>query len=151
MELATLTTGGISAIVARKSQTIPLRTGSVSVDREPRLARRANTLTCLHMRRPRPYTPGSWKPRRSKPISIMRSNAMSVTRVVIMLSFVLWMSSTMQVDRRGFHVARIWGWDKSRRSVMTQVDWLFTRAIPNTIASHIFNRILYRVQEGGLL
>ena len=37
MELATLTTGGISAMVARKSQTIPLRTGSVSVDREPRL------------------------------------------------------------------------------------------------------------------
>src|SRR6266851_7720042 len=122
MELATLTTGGISAMVARKSQKIPLRTGSVSVDREPRLARRADTLTCLHIRRPRPYMPGLWKPRRSKPISIMRSNAMSVTRVVIMLSFVLWMLDTWQEDSRGFHVARTWGWDKLRRSMITQVE-----------------------------
>ena len=93
-------------MVARKSQKIPLRTGSVSVDREPRLARRADTLTCLHMRRPRPYMPGLWKPRRSKPISIMRSKTMSVTRVVIVLSFVLWMLDTSQEDSRGFHVAR---------------------------------------------
>ena len=93
-------------MVAMKSQTIPLRTGSVLVDRKPRLARRADTLTCFHMRRPRPYMPGLWKPRRSKPISIMRSNAMSVTRVVIVLSFVLWMLSTWHEVSRGFHVAR---------------------------------------------
>jgi hypothetical protein len=36
IELAALTTGGISAIVAKKSQTRPLRTGSVSVDRKHR-------------------------------------------------------------------------------------------------------------------
>jgi len=34
MELVTLTTGGISAMVARKSQMSPLRTGSISVDRK---------------------------------------------------------------------------------------------------------------------
>jgi len=34
MELATLTTGGISAMVARKSQMSPLRTGSISADRK---------------------------------------------------------------------------------------------------------------------
>jgi hypothetical protein len=34
VELTALTTGGISAIVARKSQTRPLRTGSVSADRK---------------------------------------------------------------------------------------------------------------------
>ena len=34
MELATLTTGGISAMVARKSQMSPLRTGGISADRK---------------------------------------------------------------------------------------------------------------------
>jgi hypothetical protein len=34
MELVTLTTGGISAMVARKSQMSPLRKGSASADRK---------------------------------------------------------------------------------------------------------------------
>jgi hypothetical protein len=65
--------------------------------------------TCFHMRCPRPYTPDSWKPKRSKPTSMMRSKTTSVVRVVIRLSFVLWMLVITQVDIAGTHAVRIWG------------------------------------------
>ena len=66
--------------------------------------------TCFHMKCPRPYMPASWKPKRSKPTSMMRSKTTSVVRVEIKLSFVLWMLVIMQVDIAGTHTARIWGW-----------------------------------------
>ena len=58
---------------------------------------------------PRPNTPDSWKPRRSKPMSIVRSKTMSVVSMEIRLGFVLWALLIAQVDKEGTHAARSWG------------------------------------------
>jgi hypothetical protein len=55
---------------------------------------------------PMPYTPGSWKPRQSKPMSIVRSKTVSVVRIEIRLSFVLWALLIAQVDKAGTHASR---------------------------------------------
>jgi len=64
--------------------------------------------TCLHIRRPSSETPGSLKPRQSKPMSMMRSKAMSVVSVMIILSFVMWILVISQRPNSGIHEARIW-------------------------------------------
>ena len=71
----------------------------------PRPARNNDSPTCLHMRCPRPNTPAWWKPRRSKPTSIMNSKRMSVIKVVIVLSLVLRIL-TVQLGSAGTHEER---------------------------------------------
>ena len=48
--------------------------------------------------------PGWWQPRQSKPMSIMRSKTMLVTRVVIRLIFMLLMLVIVQMVSRGSYV-----------------------------------------------
>ena len=52
--------------------------------------------------------PDSWKPRRSKPMSIVRSKTVSVVSMEITLSFVVWTLLVAQVDKAGTHSPRSW-------------------------------------------
>jgi hypothetical protein len=54
------------------------------------------------MRFPTLNTPDSWKPRRSKPMSIMSSKMMSVIKVVIVLSLML-RTLSVQMASAGTH------------------------------------------------
>jgi len=58
------------------------------------------------MKCPRPNTPDLWKPRRSKPRSIMRSKMMSVKKLVNALSLALGILS-MQMASAGAHAGPI--------------------------------------------
>jgi hypothetical protein len=117
-KLAPLTIAGTYTMVAMKSQMRPLRRRSVYAFKKYHDKREAHTLTCLHMRRPRPNTPGSWKPRRSKPTSIKTSKIMSVMKLMSALSVRSGMLTTMQLTEPGTCAEWTWG----RRSVGKACD-----------------------------
>ena len=109
-ELARLTTGGTSAIVASKSQITPLRKGkkSESVNRRT-MASEYHHPTCFQRSWLRPNTPPPRRRRRNKPPSIMRSKAISVTSMVTRLSRVLSVLGGTQARWAGTHSERSYG------------------------------------------
>jgi len=52
-------------------------------------------------------------------MSMIASKTMSVLRVAMTLSLLLWALSTEHVDASGDHVARICGWRESRRFIIS--------------------------------
>jgi hypothetical protein len=51
-------------------------------------------------------------------MSMIRTKMMSVMRMTIKLSFVLWMLTTLQAHSTGTHAARIYEYDKSKRPMI---------------------------------
>jgi len=109
------TAGGTSAMVASKSQMRPLRTeiqisefGSITASENCRHR------TCFQRRRPKPKAPPASRRRRSKPMSMMRSNATSETSEPTTLGLVVSKLRVRQAFASGDHAERIYGCQVSR-------------------------------------
>jgi hypothetical protein len=69
--------------------------------------------TCFHRRRNKPNAPPPFKRRRSRPMSMMRSNTTSVMSELRIVGLVLSKLSTVQVFCSDDHVARTYGCEVS--------------------------------------
>jgi hypothetical protein len=82
-KLARHTTGMTSAMVAMKNQLMPLRTEIHQRTEIHTSNLKGHHRTCFHMRCPKAGASTSWMCRRSKPKSIMRSDKIPVTSILV--------------------------------------------------------------------
>jgi hypothetical protein len=123
------TVEGTSATVATKSQMRPLRT-EVNI-RVSQPARNVHHRTCFQRTRVIPNAQPDSRRRRSKPKSMMRSNAMSVTSVPTTLTLVRSNWEIMHVFASGDHVERTYGLlGKASRTKSVKTENSFTCTIP---------------------
>jgi hypothetical protein len=128
--IATRTVGGTSANVASKSQMRPLRTKNhVSKYGSITASKNYHHRTWFQRMRPTPNAPPSPIRRRSKPMSMMRSNTTSVTSELIILGLLVSALSRTHAPFSSDHVERSYVSIKPSRSKIVDIE-KFTRTLP---------------------
>jgi hypothetical protein len=107
--IARRTVEGTSATVANKSQMRPYEQSHINEFRSTTAGENRHHLTCFQRVRPKAKASPASRRRRSKPMSMMKSNARSETSEPIIAGVVLSTLNRVQAFAPGDHTARSYG------------------------------------------